>query len=163
MDTSKLPPLMEGSWTTSAHTAPEVRAMIEQAEDEWVGLALTTHGAVAVRRARGASLTATDGSEVDLGTVFELRLWAPDSKRARGVLAHEARWLNGSGGATTTVFDNPTAGEAPCWTRSNEYLQHNTRERPEGPLTMTAVEVFIEEPGYSNTVFVDEFFTGRWG
>ena len=35
MDTSKLPPLMEGSWTTSAHTAPEVRAVIEQAEDEW--------------------------------------------------------------------------------------------------------------------------------
>lgn len=67
-----------------------------------------------------------------------------------------------------------------CWYRVNEYLQHGAdisgkKELDETDI-MRSIEVFVEEskfgdeepefskeePKFGNTVFVDEFMTGRW-
>lgn len=107
-----------------------------------------------------------------------------------GVLAHEIRWLNGSGCAEIVVErlregeeHDPTVRERAeddgtnkdngakpipqrCWYRVNEYLQHGAdisgKEKLDETDIMRSVEVFVEEPKFGNTVFADELMTGRW-
>ena len=134
------------------------------------GVAYTTSGAYSVRRA-GASGLATlierDGQagsreqEIDLDTVYELRLWrVMDKKTDDGLLAHELRWLNGSGAAEIVVGASREGllGGSDCWVRDNSYLQHGEKGD-----VMTGIEVFTVEKTYGNTVFTDELMTGRWG
>ncbi|MDO4900534.1 hypothetical protein [Actinomyces sp.] len=142
----------------------------------WQGIAYTTAGACSLREVHGeaanARLRNTDGSDVDLGTIYELRLWYVGTGSDDSLLARELRWLNGTGGVEVTVrreagdVDDGRAahGESgrPCWYRHNSYLQHGASAPFKGSDTMTSIEVFIEEAAYGNTVFVDEFMTGRW-
>jgi len=77
-----------------------------------------------------------------------------------GVLAHELRWLNGSGAAEIVVGASREGlpGGSDCWVRDNSYLQHGEKGD-----VMTSIEVFTVEETYGNTVFADELMTGRWG
>ena len=84
------------------------------------------------------------------------------------MLAHELRWLNGTGSAEVTLRgadDDDRAGapeEERCWYRPNDYLQHSADETDARNMPiMTSVEVFTEAD-YGNTVFVDELMTGKW-
>lgn len=152
------------------------------------GIAYTSTGALAVRALRaaegGAAVTATSGGDVDLNTVYELRLWRvvdSGASAAGGVVAQELRWLNGFGAVRVTVTDSPAATDQVlvppgCWYRRTEYLQHQGAGPADGggsgPATgrgpgaarpvMACVEVFQSESEYSNTVFVDQIMTGRW-
>ncbi len=195
-----LPTLTEGVWTVTADQDASLQEVLRHADelDEdgvgagWNGLAFMTTGTAAVRRLEadvdGAiRLVSTervhtdDGrageeTEVDLTTVYELRLWRVpadgDSALPSAALAHELRWLNGDGSveivvrsaAAETMDDRAPAssGAGPCWTRPNVYLQHDSSSEPgQGP-EMSALEVFEEEATFGNTVFRDELFTGRW-
>lgn len=161
-----LPLLKRGSWHREQWEADTLSDALGRlaAKDHWVGLAETTQGSIALRRATADQLLSTDGTQVDRSTVYELRLWQPEGHLGQGVLAHELRWLNGAGSAMTRVSSTMEAGAEPCWYRRNEYLQHQSSQRSgRDPGVMTCLEVFIEEPAYSNTVFADELFTGRWG
>ena len=77
-----------------------------------------------------------------------------------GVLAHELRWLNGSGTAEIVVGASREGlpGGSDCWVRDNSYLQHGEKGD-----VMDSIEVFTVEETYGNTVFTDELMTGRWG
>ena len=84
------------------------------------------------------------------------------------VLAHELRWLNGTGSAEVTLRGADGGGRAAapeeerCWYRPNDYLQHSADETDARNMPiMTSVEVFTEAD-YGNTVFVDELMTGEW-
>ena len=111
----------------------ELQRVLERAEDlggEINGVAYTTSGAYSVRRAGASGLTTLierDGQagsreqEIDLDTVFELRLWRVMGKKTDdggnvagedGVLAHELRWLNGSGAAEIVVGASRAAATA---------------------------------------------------
>lgn len=172
-----LPELSEGIWSeTPAATAPtatvgQVLALLdgEEREGPWVGLAETTTGSRALRRATAEALTDTAGESVPLDTVYELRLWRPLDHAESGLLAHELRWINGAGSAEIRVETAP-AGQGPsgavgepCWWRHNAYLQHHSAERTGSAPTMTSLEVFTQESEYGNTVFADELLTGKWG
>ena len=155
------------------------------------GIAYTSTGALAVRALRategGAAVTATSGDDVDLNTVYELRLWRvvdSGASTAVGVVAQELRWLNGFGAVRVTVTDSPAATDQVlvpprCWYRRTEYLQHQGAGPADGggsgPATgrghdgpgaarpvMACDEVFQSEAEYSNTVFVDQIMTVRW-
>ena len=159
----------------------ELQRVLERAEDlggEINGVAYTTSGAYSVRRVAASALTTLierDGQagsreeEIDLGTVFELRLWRVMGTKTDddgnvagedGVLAHELRWLNGSGAAEIVVGESceSVPGGSDCWVRDNSYLQHGEKGG-----VMDSIEVFTVEETYGNTVFADEFMTGRWG
>lgn len=159
----------------------ELQRVLERAEDlggEINGVAYTTSGAYSVRRAGASGLTTLiekDGQagsreeEIDLDTVFELRLWRVMDKKTAGggnvagedgVLAHELRWLNGSGAAEIVVGASREGlpGGSDCWVRDNSYLQHGEKGE-----VMDSIEVFTVEEAYGNTVFADELMTGRWG
>ena len=168
----------------------ELPRVLERAEDlggEINGVAYTTSGAYSVRRVGASGLTTLiekDGQvgsreeEIDLDTVFELRLWRVMDKKTDdggnvagedGVLAHELRWLNGTGSAEVAVLradgvgDGAATGAEDCWYRPNAYLQHSDSERdPRKMPAMESIEVFIIEDEYGNTVFVDELMTGEW-
>ena len=159
----------------------ELQRVLERAEDlggEMNGVAYTTSGAYSVRRAGASGLTTLiekDGQagsreqEIDLDTVYELRLLRVMDKKTDdggnvagedGVLAHELRWLNGSGAAEIVVDASREGlpGGSDCWVRDNSYLQHGEKGD-----VMTSIEVFTVEETYGNTVFTDELMTGRWG
>lgn len=156
----------------------ELQRVLERAEElggEMNGVAYTTSGAYSVRRARSCGLTTLiekDGEsgsreqEIDLDTVYELRLWRVMDKKTDdgagedGLLAHELRWLNGSGAAEIVVGASREGllGGSDCWVRDNSYLQHGEKGD-----VMTGIEVFTVEKTYGNTVFTDELMTGRWG
>ena len=179
-------PLREAVWK-DVHGAgaeqpggTELQRVLERAEDlggEMNGVAYTTSGAYSVRRAGASGLTTLiekDGQtgsreeEIDLDTVFELRLWRVMGKKTDGgnvagedgVLAHELRWLNGSGAAEIVVDASREGlpGGSDCWVRDNSYLQHGEKGE-----VMDSIEVFTVEETYGNTVFADELMTGRWG
>ena len=151
----------------------ELQRVLERAEGqkgEVNGVAYTTSGAYSVRRAGSSGLTTLiekDGAsgsreqEIDLDTVYELRLWRVMDKRADdGLLAHELRWLNGTGAAEIEVGASASdvPGGSKCWIRENSYLQHGEKGD-----VVTGIEVFTVEKTYGNTVFTDELLTGRWG
>lgn len=159
----------------------ELQRVLERAEDlggEMNGVAYTTSGAYSVRRTGASGLTTLierDGQagsreeEIDLDTVFELRLWRVMGKKTdgggnvageNGVLAHELRWLNGSGAAEIVIGASREGlpGGSDCWVRDNSYLQHGEKGD-----VMDSIEVFTVEETYGNTVFTDELMTGRWG
>ena len=171
---------MPGAGTEQPGDA-ELQRVLERAEDlggEMNGVAYTTSGAYSVRRAGASGLTTLiekDGQagsreeEIDLDTVFELRLWRVMGKKTDGggnvagedgVLAHELRWLNGSGAAEIVVGASREGlpGGSDCWIRDNSYLQHGEKDE-----VMDSIEVFTVEETYGNTVFADELMTGRWG
>lgn len=166
LESRSLPALETGTWHREhwdEDTLDDALGRLSQ-DDHWVGLVETTQGSIALRRAGANGLLSTDGKQVERSTVYELRLWQPGGHRERGVLACELRWLNGSGSAMTQVSSTAKDGWEPCWYRRNDYLQHQSSQRRDGdPGVMTCLEVFIEEPAYGNTVFADEFFTGKWG
>ena len=173
-------PLREAVWKDMPGAGAELQRVLERAEDlggEINGVAYTTSGAYSVRRAGASGLTTLierDGQagsreeEIDLDTVFELRLWRVMDKRTDGgnvagedgVLAHELRWLNGSGAAEIVVGASREGlpGGSDCWVRDNSYLQHGEKGE-----VMDSIEVFTVEETYGNTVFTDELMTGRWG
>ena len=156
------------------------------------GIAYTSTGASAVRSVSGADgdsavVITTSGGSIDLGTVYELRLWRfvdGGADATGGLVAEELRWLNGFGAVRVTLTDSPNASghilEAPhCWYQRIEYLQHQgtssmneecsevpgergADKTQAAPSVMTCVEVFQSETAYSNAVFVDQLMTGRW-
>lgn len=184
-----LPPLEEASLESRLFDAPdldsflmEFRRLNGSSGGEWNGIAYSTAGASPVTGvdAEGELIVGAGGFQK--ASVYELRLWAIPSAEVE-VLAHELRWLNGSGGAEIIVSapysgskgtgpsGDPaaTAFSRRCWYRENAYLQHLPLERREAsdgdasaPPTMTSLELFCEEEEFSNVAFVDELMTGRW-
>lgn len=171
-----LPALEKGAWAVAEDASATLAGALGRlGSNEWTGLADTTRGAITVRTATAKGLRSTGGDAVEADTVYEVRLWCPCGGPEPGVLAHELRWLNGSGCAEIRVYD--TLATAPgavraradegapledCWYRRSAYLQHRGAGRADEIAEMTALEVFTEEPAYGNTVFVDELFTGKW-
>ncbi|WP_454932172.1 hypothetical protein [Actinomyces oricola] len=168
-----LPALSEGTWTCQTDGDATLKGVLEALPGgDWTGLAETTRGSKVVSRADAETLTESGGSSIEVGTVYELRLWRPlsgarggDTAGDDGVAAHEVRWLNGSGSAQIRLYvdGGPEALGERCWWRTNSYLQHQGAGRKGPAQRMTSLEVFIEEPRFGNTVFADELFTGRWG
>lgn len=169
-----MPDLKPAVWTTDIAQDEDLGATLGRAGRLGAnvqGIAYTTAGARALRSVRDGVLRATDG-EVRRETVYELRLWsviAKDGGGGDGVLAHELRWLNGTGSAEVAVLradgaeDGAVTGAEDCWYRPNAYLQHSDSERdPREMPAMESIEVFIIEDEYGNTVFVDELMTGEW-
>ena len=163
--------LRKGRWTVcDAGDLKRVIARAAESEAQWQGIAYTTTGARALRSISEGALLGTDGEQVRHDTVYELRLWSVIAKGGEGddVLAHELRWLNGTGSADVTLrgIDDDDRAGAPekerCWYRPNDYLQHSGDETDARNMPiMTSVEVFTEAE-YGNTVFVDELMTGKW-
>ena len=163
--------LRKGRWTVcDAGDLKRVIARAAESEAHWQGIAYTTAGARALRSISEGALCSTDGKQVQHNTVYELRLWSviEEGGEADDVLAHELRWLNGTGSADVTLrgIDDDDRAGAPekerCWYRPNDYLQHSGDETDARNMPiMTSVEVFTEAE-YGNTVFVDELMTGKW-
>ena len=163
--------LRRGRWTArDAGDLQRVIARAAESEAQWQGIAYTTTGARALRSISEGALLSTDGEQVQHDTVYELRLWSVIAKGGEGddVLAHELRWLNGTGSADVTLrgADGGGRADAPeeerCWYRPNDYLQHSADETDARKMPiMTSVELFTEAD-YGNTVFVDELMTGEW-
>ena len=163
--------LRRGRWTVrDAGDLQRVIARAAESEAQWQGIAYTTAGARALRSISEGALLGTDGEQVRHDTVYELRLWSVIAKGGEGddVLAHELRWLNGTGSADVTLRGADDGGRADtpeeerCWYRHNDYLQHSGDETDARKMPiMTSVEVFAEAD-YGNTVFVDELMTGEW-
>ena len=163
--------LRRGRWTVrDAGDLKQVIARAAESETEWQGIAYTTAGARALRSISEGALLGTDGEQVRHDTVYELRLWSVIAKGGEDddVLAHELRWLNGTGSADVTLrgADDGGRADAPeeerCWYRHNDYLQHSADETDARNMPiMTSVEIFTEAD-YGNTVFVDELMTGEW-
>ena len=163
--------LRRGRWTArDAGDLQRVIARAAESEAQWQGIAYTTTGARALRSISEGALLSTDGEQVQHDTVYELRLWSVIAKGGEGddVLAHELRWLNGTGSADVTLrgADDGGRANAPeeerCWYRHNDYLQHSGDETDARKMPiMTSVEVFAEAD-YGNTAFVDELMTGEW-
>ena len=163
--------LRRGRWTVrDAGDLKQVIARAAESETQWQGIAYTTAGARALRSISEGALLGTDGEQIQHNTVYELRLWSVIAKGGEGddVLAHELRWLNGTGSADVTLrgADGGGRADAPekerCWYRYNDYLQHSADETDARNMPiMTSVEVFTEAE-YGNTVFVDELMTGKW-
>ena len=165
--------LRRGRWTArDAGDLQRVIARAAESEAQWQGIAYTTTGARALRSISEGALLSTDGEQVQHDTVYELRLWSVIAKGGEGddVLAHELRWLNGTGSADVTLrwVDDNDQTDVPkdehCWYRPNDYLQHSANKTDECECKipiMTSVEVFTEVD-YGNTVFVDELMTGEW-
>ena len=148
----------------------QVIARAAKSEAQWQGIAYTTAGARALRSISEKELCSTDSEQIQHNTVYELRLWSVIAKGGEDddVLAHEIRWLNGTGSADVTLrgVDDGDWADAPeeelCWYRPNDYLQHSANKTDECKIPiMTSVEVFTEVD-YGNTVFVDELMTGEW-
>ena len=156
--------LRRGRWTVrDAGDLQRVIARAAESQAQWQGIAYTTAGARALRSISEGALCGTDGEQVQHNTVYELRLWsviAQGGGGGDGVLAHELRWLNGSGAAETVVGASREGlpGGSDCWVRDNSYLQHGEKGE-----VMDSIEVFTVEETYGNTVFADELMTGRWG
>ncbi len=163
-DELTMPALEEGTWALSpdphATLVDVVRAVASA--DSVAGIAYTTAGARAITSVAGGRLHSSEG-DVELATVYEMRLWMTSVTHNSEILAREWRWVNGSGSAEITVrkTSNTQEDATPCWYRNNAYLQHGAT-LPGNPLTMTSIEVFTEQE-YGNTVFVDEVMTGKWG
>ena len=165
--------LKEGRWTVrDAGNLQRVIARAAESETEWQGIAYTTAGARALRSISEGELLGTDGEQIKHNTVYELRLWSVIAKGGEDddVLAHEIRWLNGTGSADVILrwVDDNDQTDVPkdehCWYRPNDYLQHSANKTDECECKipiMTSVEVFTEVD-YGNTVFVDELMTGEW-
>ena len=163
--------LRRGRWTVrDAGDLQRVIARAAESQAQWQGIAYTTTGARALRSISEGALLGTDGEQVQHDTVYELRLWSVIAKGGEGddVLAHEIRWLNGTGSADVTlcwVDDNDQADvpkDEHFWYRHNDYLQHSANKTDECKIPiMTSVEIFTEVD-YGNTVFVDELMTGEW-
>lgn len=163
--------LKKGRWTVrNAGDLQRVIARAAESQAQWQGIAYTTAGARALRSISEGALLGTDGEQVRHDTVYELRLWSVIAKGGEGddVLAHELRWLNGTGSADVTLRGADGGGRAGapeeehCWYRHNDYLQHSGDETDARNMPiMTSVEVFAEAD-YGNTVFVDELMTGEW-
>ncbi|WP_147680631.1 hypothetical protein [Actinomyces ruminicola] len=173
--------LEEGAWSVrqwpgdaAAETVRSALGRVTDLGERVQGIAYTTSGAMSVRAATPELTTRLDGRDqpIALDSVYELRLWAVIGGRAGdGLLAHELRWLSGSGTAEIRVGNRealPADGAegwqtTSCWTRSNSYLQHGATAPFDDPSkAMTSVEIFTQEPAYGNTVFADEIMTGRW-
>ena len=162
--------LRRGRWTVcDAGDLQRVIARAAESEAQWQGIAYTTAGARALRSISEGALLGTDGEQVQHDTVYELRLWSVIAKGGEGddVLAHELRWLNGTGSAEVTLrgADDGRANipeEERCWYRPNGYLQHSGNETDARKMPiMRSIEIFTEAD-YGNTVFVDELMTGEW-
>ena len=168
-----MPDLKPAVWTTDIAQDEDLGAALGRVGRLGAnlrGIAYTTAGARALRSISEGALCGTDGEQGQHNTVYELRLWSVIAKGGEGddVLAHELRWLNGTGAAEVTLRgadDDDRAGapeEERCWYRPNDYLQHSADETDARNMPiMTSVEVFTEAD-YGNTVFVDELMTGEW-
>ena len=169
-----MPDLKPAVWTVDVAQDEDLEAALGRAGHlggSVQGIAYTTAGARALRSVSGRSLCDTGDNEVPLDTIYELRLWAVTVTRRGGeddgVLAHELRWLNGTGSAEVAVLradgvGDGTASAESCWYRPNAYLQHDdSKKDPSKMPKMTSIEVFAEAE-YGNMVFVDELMTGRW-
>ena len=172
-DRFSMPDLKPAVWTTDIAPDEDLGAALGRVGRLGAnvrGIAYTTAGARALRSISEGALCGTDGEQVQHNTVYELRLWSVIAKGGEGddVLAHELRWLNGTGSAEVTLRgadDDDQAGapeEERCWYRPNDYLQHSADKADARNMPiMTSVEVFTEAD-YGNTVFVDELMTGEW-
>jgi len=168
-----MPDLKPAVWTTDIAPDEDLGAALGRVRRLGAnvrGIAYTTAGARALRSISEGALCGTDGEQVQHNTVYELRLWSVIAKGGEGddVLAHELRWLNGTGSAEVTLrgADDDDQASAPeeerCWYRPNDYLQHSADKADARNMPiMTSVEVFTEAD-YGNTVFVDELMTGKW-
>ena len=166
-DKLMMPSLREAMWSSS----PDPNATLDDVlkavapTGSVAGIAYTTAGAHAITSVSDGKLHSS-GGDVERTAIYELRLWEVGITDDREVLAHEWRWVNGSGSAEIIVHETSSSKEStpkfkPCWYRHNAYLQHGAALL-ENPRTMTSIEVFTEQE-YGNTVFVDELMTGEWG
>ena len=166
-DELTMPSLREAMWSSSPDPNATLDDVLKAAASAGsvAGIAYTPAGAHAVTSVSDGKLHSAGGA-VDRAAIYELRLWEVGITDDREVLAHEWRWVNGSGSAEIIVHEASSRKESalkfkPCWYRHNAYLQHGAALL-ENPQTMTSIEVFTEQE-YGNTVFVDELMTGKWG
>ena len=120
-----------------------------QARNAAAGVALTTGGP------RRVTLTQTQppilrsrGEDVDLGTLFEVRLWQVDP--CAPLLAAETRWVNGIGSAVVDVIAGEAIGGRVCLAVSRSYLS--------GGQVVQAVEVFSVSEPFGNLSPTDQLF-----
>ncbi|VEJ59015.1 hypothetical protein [Arachnia propionica] len=166
-DKLTMPSLREAMWSSSPNPNATLDDVLKAVAPTGsvAGIAYTTAGAHAITSISEGKLHSSDG-DVEQALIYELRLWEVGITDDREVLAHEWRWVNGSGSAEIIVHETSSRKEntlkfKPCWYRHNAYLQHGAA-LPGNPKTMTSIEVFTEQE-YGNTVFVDELMTGKWG
>lgn len=166
-DKLTMPSLREAMWSSSPNPNATLDDVLKAVAPTGsvAGIAYTTAGAHAITSISEGKLHSSDG-DVEQTLIYELRLWEVGITDDREVLAHEWRWVNGSGSAEIIVHETSSRKEntlkfKPCWYRHNAYLQHGAA-LPGNPKTMTSIEVFTEQE-YGNTVFVDELMTGKWG
>lgn len=165
-ETLTMPPLKKAMWSCSSDGNGTLDGLLAKVASvgSLAGVAYTTARARAITSVSDGRLRASDGA-VEEGTVYEVRIWKTCPPPDGPVLAHEWRWLNGSGSAEITVWtmeEGKSEGES-CWYRKNAYLQLGASEPFDKPGdTMTSIEVFTEAE-YGNTVFTDELMTGEWG
>lgn len=165
-DELTMPSLREAMWSSSPNPNATLDDVLKAATSAGsvAGIAYTTAGAHAITSISGGRLHSS-GGDVEQALIYELRLWEAGITDDSEVLAHEWRWVNGSGSAEIIVHEASCGKEGtlkfkPCWYRHNAYLQHGA-EPLKNPQTMTSIEIFTEQE-YGNTVFVDELMTGEW-
>ena len=165
-DKLMMPSLREAMWSSS----PDPNATLDDVlkavapTGSVAGIAYTTAGAHAITSVSDGKLHSS-GGDVERAAIYELRLWEVGITDDREVLAHEWRWVNGSGPAEIILHETSSSKEStlkfkPCWYRHNAYLQHGA-EPLKNPQTMTSIEIFTEQE-YGDTAFVDELMTGEW-
>ena len=166
-DKLMMPSLREAIWSSSPAPNATLNDVLKAVAPTGsvAGIAYTTAGAHAITSVSDGKLHSSGGN-VERAVIYELRLWEVGITDDSEVLAHEWRWVNGSGSAEIIVHKTSSSKEStptfkPCWYRQNAYLQHGAA-LPSNPQTMTSIEVFTEQE-YGNTVFVDELMRGEWG
>ena len=101
-DKLMMPSLREAMWSSS----PDPNATLDDVlkavapTGSVAGIAYTTAGAHAITSVSDGKLHSS-GGDVERAAIYELRLWEVGITDDREVLAHEWRWVNGSGTATT--------------------------------------------------------------
>jgi hypothetical protein len=123
--------------------------LASQARNAIRGVALTTAGPrrVTLTQTQPPVLT-SGGKEVDVGTVFEVRLWQVDPSVP--LLAAETRWVNGIGSAVVDVIAGEAIGGRVCLAVSRSYLS--------GGQVVQAVEVFSVTEPFGNLSPTDQLF-----
>ena len=123
--------------------------LVSQARNAIRGVALTTAGPrrVTLTQTQPPVLT-SGGKEVDVGTVFEVRLWQVDPSVP--LLAAETRWVNGVGSAVVDLIAGEAAGGTPCLAVSRSYLT--------GDRIVEAMEVFSVAEPFGNLSPTDQLF-----
>ncbi|WP_432559271.1 hypothetical protein [Granulicoccus sp. GXG6511] len=111
------------------------------------GYALTTTGPRRISLDHQQPGLASRGKPLDLGTVFELRLW--DLRDSSAIDACEIRWAHATGSAQVEIVSTSTEGARPCVAVRRTYLSADT--------PVYALEIFVFDR-YGNAMPHDQLF-----